>query len=276
MKRRVFFVSDRTGLTAEALGNSLLTQFEDFTFERLTLPFIDTPEKAQKAVQQINTATAEDGLQAIVFATLIDTTVRDILNQSQAMLMDFFNTFIEPLEVELKAHSSHKVGRLHGLEASTDTASAYKNRMDAINFTLNSDDGIGLQNYNQSDIILVGVSRCGKTPTCIYMAMQYGLFAANYPFTIEDMDKGTLPKELLANKNKIYGLTIDAERLQAIRSERRANSKYAALNQCRAEITELENIFCREKIPYLNTSSLSIEEISATILAQMGLKRRDF
>lgn len=275
MKRRVFFVSDRTGITAEALGNSLLTQFDGLEFERTSLRFIDTPEKAEQAVEQINAATDEQGLQCIVFVTLIDAPLRDILKRSRAMLMDFFNIFIEPLEKELKVHSSHTVGRLHGVHESADVDNAYKNRMNAINFTLSYDDGVGLQHYSKSDVILLGVSRCGKTPTCLYMAMQYGLFAANYPFTVEDMKNGKLPKELLANKNKIYGLTIDADRLHAIRSERRANSQYASLAQCRLELTELEEIFRREKIPYLNTSKLSIEEISATILVQMGLKRRD-
>lgn len=272
MAIRVYFVSDRTGITAETLGNSLLSQFDDIVFDKVTQPFIDTPEKANRVIADIQKHKSDTNDTIIVFATMVDEQIRAIIHQCKAVVLDFFNAFIKPLEEALEKKSSHSIGRFHSIL----TGGQYQSRIKAIEYTLNCDDGVGQQNYDKSDIILVGVSRCGKTPTCLYMAMQYGLFAANYPFTDEDIEQGKIPASLLGNKAKLFGLTIDAERLHAVRTERRADSKYASLSQCRLELGELEDIFQREKIPYLNTTNLSIEEISATILLETGLKRRSF
>lgn len=271
MKRSVFFLSDRTGITAEALGHSLLTQFEGIEFDQVTLPFIDSRDKAYQAVERINEAARVDGVKPLLFSTLINSELRELVAENSAGLMfDFFDTFIKPLEMELRRMSSHAVGRSHGMG----TYAQYKARIDAVNFALSNDDGVSTRGFPQADIILVGVSRSGKTPTCLYLALQYGIRAANYPLTEEDLDSHRLPAALHPFREHLFGLTIDPVRLQQIRSERRANSRYSSLQQCQTEIREVETIYRKEKIPYLDTSTVSIEEIATTILLHSGLQRR--
>jgi len=271
MKRTVFFVSDRTGITAEILGRSLLTQFEHIEFEQITIPYVDTMDKANQLVGRINDVSDTSGLKPLVFATLIDADIRDVITTCNGLLMDFFNTFIGPLEKELESHSSHTIGKSHGM----DDYESYKTRIDAVNYVLTTDDGTNTQHYHDADLILVGVSRCGKTPTCLYLALQFGVRAANYPITEEDCaEQLNLPICLTKHKNKVFGLTIDEHRLQAIRQERRPNSSYASLAQCKKELRTVENLYRIKQIPFLNSTSHSIEEISTKILQQTGVKRR--
>lgn len=270
MKRSVFFLSDRTGITAEALGHSLLTQFEEVEFEQTTLPFIDTREKAQQAVERINHAARSDGARPLLFSTLIDPELRELVTASEGLMFDFFDTFINPLEIELGAPSSHAVGRSHGIHI----YAAYKARIDAVNFALSNDDGVTTREYANADIILVGVSRSGKTPTCLYLALQYGIWAANYPLTEEDLESRRLPEVLDPFRARVFGLTIDPQRLQQIRSERRPGSRYASLQQCEFEVKTVETLYRRESIDYLDTSTVSIEEIATTILHKRGLARQ--
>lgn len=270
-KRTVFFLSDRTGITAETLGHSLLTQFDGAEFNQVTLPFIDSPERAREAVERINRTARETGEKPLLFSTLINDDVRDIVNhEAEGLLLDFFDAFIGPLERELDMKSTHTAGRAHGV---ADRAT-YTARIDAVNFALANDDGVTTRNYSKADLILVGVSRSGKTPTCLYMALQYGVNAANYPLTEEELDKGRLPKTLLEYKSKLYGLTIEPRRLQQIRTERRPDSKYASTHQVRFEIGEAEAMFRKARIPHINTTNASIEEIATTILHETGIKRR--
>ena len=269
MKRTVIYISDRTGITAAALGGALITQFDDFTYDTVTIPFIDTPEKATDAVKKINKVAAVDGLRPIVFDTIVSPELRKILKTANAMMIDFFHTFIGQLEKELAMESSFTVGKVHALV----NPLVYDNRMSAVNFSLNNDDGATTQNYQNADLILIGVSRCGKTPTSLYLSMQFGLKVANYPFVAEDMDNLKLPIELVRNRDKLFGLTIFPERLHEIRTERRANSRYAAQAQCQLEVRTVEALYRREKIPYLNTTTRSIEEIATKILAKRGIKR---
>jgi regulator of PEP synthase PpsR (kinase-PPPase family) len=268
-KRTVFFISDRTGITAETLGHSLLTQFQ-VAFEQVTLPFVDSPERARLALRQIEEANQASGEQSIVFSTVIDDEIRGILRSAKAVVFDFFETFIAPLEHELKVPSSHMVGRSHGLVDNT----MYDVRIDAMNYALNHDDGVTIHHYSQADVILVGVSRTGKTPACIYLALQYGVYAANYPLTEEDLEAGGLPKLLEPHRAKLYGLTIRAERLERIRNERRPNSRYASLRQCQYEVARAEAMFAKLRIPFINTTTMSIEEIATTILHERKLTRR--
>jgi len=270
-KRTVFFISDRTGITAETLGRSLLTQF-NVELEEVSLPFIDRPDRAEAAVRQINEAALNGGLPPIVFSTVVDSSVRDILLTAEAKFFDFFDTFIGPLEDDLGMRSSHMVGRSHGVGDNT----TYSHRIEAMNYALSHDDGMLSRNYDRADIILVGVSRTGKTPVCIYMALQFGIYAANYPLTSEDVLSGKLPAALLAHRTRLYGLTIRPERLVQIRGERRPNSAYASLRQCQYEVARTEALFRHEKIPHTNTTIMSIEEISTTILQETKLKRRLF
>lgn len=272
MKRTVFFISDGTGITAETLGHTLLTQFETLEHREITLPFIDTSERALACLDWIKRAAREDGVQPIVFTTLTDPDLRGLIEGSPALVLDLFKAFMEPLEAELGQSSSHVKGRSHGL---VDKAS-YDIRIEAINFTLNHDDGASTRHYRDAEVILVGVSRTGKTPTSIYLAMQFGIRAANYPLTEEDLGKGTLPRVLQPFRDHLYGLTINPDRLHRIRTMRRPNSAYASLSQCKRELTEAEELFRTEGISYLNTTSVSIEEIAAHILHEMGLKRRLF
>ncbi|MFT6734177.1 MAG: regulator of PEP synthase PpsR (kinase-PPPase family) [Polaribacter sp.] len=270
--RKVFFVSDRTGITAEMFGQSLLSQFEDIQFDETTLPFIDTEEKAQEVCRILAKAEIDSGYKPIVFDTIVTPEIRKVVQSSGALVLDFFHTFIGPLEKELAQSSSFRVGKTHSLA----NEGEYDSRIEAINFALNNDDGITMKHYDQADVILVGVSRCGKTPTSLYMAMQFGIKTANYPFTEDDMENLTLPVELKKHKNKVFGLTINPHRLHEIRTERKANSRYASLKQCQIEVREVEAMYRRLKIESLNTTSRSIEELATKILASAGIKRKVF
>lgn len=262
--RTVFFVSDGTGITAETFGHSVLTQFE-MRFRQIRLPFIDTMEKAEEAVRRINQAYETDGLRPIVFSTLVESELSRVVRKSRGMHMDLFQTFVEPLEQELGVKSTHTVGRSHNIADSEE----YKNRIEAINFSMAHDDGQSHQNLEAADVILVGVSRSGKTPTSLYLAMQYGIKAANYPLIPEDFERGKLPSGLLPHKNKIFGLSIAPDRLAEVRNERRPGSKYAALENCRYEINEAEKMMRREGIRWMSSTVKSIEEIATTILQEI-------
>lgn len=269
--RTVFFVSDGTGITAETFGHSVLTQFE-LRFKQIRLPFIDTPEKARDAVRQINEACVSDGRRPIVFSTLVKSNLSAIVRQSNGMHMDLIQTFVEPLEQELGVKSTHTIGRSHTIADSDE----YKNRIEAINFSLAHDDGQSHKNLSLADVILVGVSRSGKTPTSLYLAMQYGIKAANYPLIPEDFERGKLPSGLLPYKSKLFGLSITPERLSEVRNERRPGSKYAALENCRYEVNEAERMMLREGIRWMSSTVKSIEEIAATILQELKLQKRDY
>ncbi len=268
-QRTAYYLSDRTGITAETLGHSLLTQFDGIEWNKISVPFMDTLEKAQEVAEKINQSAARDGYRPMVFSTVVDPEMRQIIKQANCLIYDFFGTFIGSMEEELQQTSAHVVGRSHGVQNN----SSYFNRIAAINYTLNNDDGISAKNFSDADIILIGVSRSGKTPTCLYLALQYGIAAANYPLTEEDMDALRLPKILEPYRTKLFGLTLSAEQLYNIRQGRRRNSQYAALAQCQRELQWQESMYRVERIPYIDTSTISIEEISTTILTRCGLRR---
>ncbi|MBN1684259.1 MAG: kinase/pyrophosphorylase [Gammaproteobacteria bacterium] len=268
MNRIVFFVSDSTAITAETLGRSLLTQFKQFTFERITMPFVNTLEKAQKALEEINKISREQQAKVIVFSTLVDPHLRKILSPCNGLFIDFFDQVMPALKKELHAEPEQKIGQTHGIDPQI-----YSSRIEAINFALDTDDGLGIKHYDKADVILIGVSRSGKTPTCLYLALQFRIHAANYPITEEDMHSGQLPKSLETYRPKLFGLTIDPERLHEIREQRSPNSRYASLDQCQYETTQIERLFQQSNIPYLNSTHFSIEEISTRIMNQMGIKR---
>ena len=270
MRRTVFFVSDQTGITVEALGHSLLTQFDGLDYRPLTVPFVDTVDKASRVAASINHAAAEDGLRPIVFASLVREDVRAPLLECNALVLDYFDAFVAPIEKELGSRSSHALGRAHGIGDSQ----AYNARIEATNFAVAADDGHALDHYERADVILTGVSRSGKTPTCLYMALQYGVFAANYPLTDEDLEGTTLPTALRPHQAKVYGLTIAPERLRQIRLERRAQGRYATPQQISFELRAAEALFKRYGIRCVDTTHSSIEEIASTILSDVGLERR--
>ncbi len=268
-ERTVFFVSDGTGITAETFGNAILAQFEN-KFRRVRLPFIDSVDKAHNAVREINHTGIVDGKKSIVFTTLVNMEVLKVITDGcQGMLLDMFRTFVHPLETELNLKSNHRIGRFSDASKSRE----YQSRIEAINFSLAHDDGQSNTDLEHSDVILVGVSRSGKTPTSLYLAMQYGLKASNYPLIPEDFERRQLPPALKAHQNKLFGLSIHPERLSEIRKERRPNSRYASLENCRMEVSEAEAMMRRTGIRWLSTTTKSIEEIATTILQEIRPER---
>ena len=272
LKRVVLFVSDRTGITVETLAHSLLTQFEGIEFEKINCPFVDSTEKIDEVLKRISEITERSGQPPLVFSTLIDAKLRSRLEKAGAFVIDMFHAFIMPLDQELGISSSHAIGRSHGVGSDT----TYQARIDAVNFALANDDGITTANYGFADVILVGVSRTGKTPTSLYLALQFGIRAANYPLTDDDLLKDQLPNSLDGQKSKLFGLSILPERLRQIRQERRPDSEYASLKQCEHEVRQVEAMFRREGVPFINTSAMSIEEIATTVIQHNKLQRRWF
>jgi regulator of PEP synthase PpsR (kinase-PPPase family) len=269
-ERAVFFISDQTGVTAETLGHSLITQYAGQEFRQMTLPFIDTEDKAREAVETIDAECDHGGPRPIVFSTLVQPNLRAIVRESRGLHLDIFDEFLEPLTSELGEEPTYVSGRAHGMS----DIDAYMKRIEATNFALANDDGGISRNYDEADVNLVGVSRSGKTPTCLYLALQYGVYAANYPLTDEELENGNLPDFLTKQKQKLYGLTIAPERLREIRKERRPMGRYSSAQQVRYELREAEKIFRRYGVPYVNTTSFSIEEISSRILDSTGVERR--
>lgn len=279
--RSAFFISDGTGITAETLGHSLLAQFEQSAedvppeqdrvkFDTQTIPYVDTPEKAKEVIVKINRCFQRDHQKPILFATIINPEIRKIFAGSNGFIIDIFSTFLNPLENELNLKSSYSVGRGHSIL----NDHHYNTRMEAVNFALDNDDGARTRHYNAADVIVVGVSRCGKTPTCLYLAMQFGIKAANYPFTEDDFDDLKIPKVLRPYKNKLFGLIIDADRLVSIRHERKPNSQYASYKQCDFESRSILALFNRENIPHINSTHASIEEIATRLMAVFKLERK--
>lgn len=272
MKRTAFFISDSTGITAETLGAALLSQFPQIDFSRITIPYINSEDKAREVVTQINKATRKDQAKALVFSSLAKPEIRSLIADCNCMFIDFFDILVGPLETELQSKYVQEVGKFHKIPDSK----TYEARIAAIDFALSTDDGVGIKNYKSAEIILIGVSRSGKTPTCIYLALKYGIRAANYPITEEDITVLALPEVLRPYRKKIFGLTIGAERLHEIREQRKPNSTYASLPQCQKEFRYIEQMFKNEHIPYLESTDFSIEEIATQIITKTPIKRHVF
>ena len=268
--RHAFFISDRTGITAESMGEALLNQFDGIEFKRATYPFVDTEAKARETVALVNQVAANAAERPLIFSSIVDEDIRKIVKTSAGLHLSFFDAFMGELETELSLRANHQIGRTHGIQ---DTE-RYDARMEAVNFSISHDDGVSDTDLQKADVILVGVSRSGKTPTCLYLALQYGIRAANYPLTPDDLDSTNLPRMLKPFKHKIYGLTIEPQRLHHIRSERRPDSRYASIENCRFEVNEAESMFRQHNIPFTNTTHKSIEELAASILIATKLQRR--
>ncbi len=269
MKRTAFFVSDGTGITAETLGEALLAQFEGLEMEFVRMPYVDTEEKARAAVERIDAAALRDAAPPLIFDTVVDRHLRQILGTSRGNMFDIFATFLAPLEQALGKPSSFTVGGFHHTQHHQ-----YHQRIDAIHYAMANDDGASGSEYAKADVILVGVSRSGKTPSCVYLAMQFGVHAANYPITEDDLDRGRLPAALGPYQDRLFGLSIDPERLASIRHERKPDSRYASLRQCEDEVRQVEGLFRRHRIPFLNTTQMSVEEISTRVMMEKGIQGR--
>jgi len=272
MRRTVFFLSDGTGITSQMLGHSLLTQFEGVEFDQVTLSFIDSLQKAEECRARIEQEAARGNGQPVVFSTLVNTDVRAVVRRTSALFLDFFETFIGPLEAGLGIPSTHTIGRSH----SAMDKKGYHNRIEAINFAMSHDDGASDVDLDASDVILVGVSRSGKTPTCLYLALQFGVRAANYPLIPEDLERKQLPRALRSKKAKLYGLSIAPERLTEIRQSRRPHSRYADLENCRFEVEQAQQLMRREGIRWLDSTAKSIEEIATTIMRELRIEKHLF
>ncbi|WP_087026604.1 posphoenolpyruvate synthetase regulatory kinase/phosphorylase PpsR [Thaumasiovibrio subtropicus] len=268
--RDVFYVSDGTAITSETMGHAVLGQFSIET-KQTTVPFVENIERAEEVKLLINNAFEKRGTKPLVFYSIVVPEVREIIEQANGQFYDVLKTLVEPLSRDLGLTPTPKLQRSHSINRD---ARSYMDRIAAIEYTLAHDDGISLNNLEESDIILLGVSRCGKTPTSLYLAMQFGIRAVNYPFIQEDMDSLKLPSAIEPYRYKTFGLTITPERLHAIREGRMANSEYASQDQCEKELGKVEALFRKEAIPYLNTTSLSVEEISTRLLDMSGLQRR--
>lgn len=266
--RTIVFISDGTGITAETLGNGLLSQFEDIEFAHVRYPFTDSMEKADACLQRITETGRKDGQRPVVIMTMMDGGIAARLRQADALFLDLFEAFIAPLEQELGQRSTHSVGRSHSQENR-----AYANRIAAMNFALAHDDGVSAADLKNADVILVGVSRSGKTPTSLYLSLQFGLKAANYPLIPEDFERDRLPDSLLPYRDKLFGLTIAPEQLHRIREERRPNSQYASLQNCRAEVAAAESLMRRAGIDWLDMTSRSIEEMAVHLLQAINKRQ---
>jgi hypothetical protein len=269
--RTVCFVSDRTGVTAETLGHALLSFFDGIAFSAVTMPFVRDAAQASGVVGRINALGAEQNSPPIVFCTVVDQEARAVIQQANALVIDLFSAFVGQLEAALGAKAG-AVGMpaMHG--AKTDPT--YTARIEATNYALANDDGSGARDYRSANVVLMGVSRSGKTPTCLYLALQYGVFAANYPLADEDLEGGRLPRALMPHRQKLYGLILKPDRLQQIRSERRPGSRYASPQQVQYELRAAQTLFDRFGVPYLDVTESSIEEIASRILDEMGLVRQ--
>jgi len=271
MQRTVFFVSDGTAITTETLGHSLLTQFSGIRFTQQRIPFVDSPEKAAEVREQIDQACAQDGAAPVVFISIVNDRTRAVLYRSQGIILDLFADFLDTLERELGVAREARVGRAHGGADSE----RYADRMEATNYALSHDDGVSLS-YENADLVLVGVSRSGKTPTCLYMALNFGVKAANYPLTQHDLENQRLPDSLRPHTGKIVGLMIDADRLAQLRETRKPGSRYASLRQCHWEVDAAESLLRSSGIAVIHTTHSSIEEIASRILVQLGMQREMF
>lgn len=275
MKRKVFFLSDSTGMTAENLGKSLLAQFPHIRFESVTKPFIDTPEKAHKIAAEIRADVGINEGRPIVIDTIVSEDVSSIIRAVDCFYIDIFSTFVAPLESELGTQSSHTVGHPAIFREDNQSVNkAYMHRIEAVHFALANDDGMHLHRYDEADIILIGVSRTGKTPSSVYLGMQFGIKAANYPLIPDDLELNKLPAALKDHQKKLFGLTIRPARLAEIRNERKPNSTYASLRNCMDEVRQAEALYRQYRVPYIDTTQLSIEEISARMLQRAGIERR--
>lgn len=268
--RTAFFISDGTAITAETLGRSLLSQFEHTEFEIEIIPYVDTIELANQAVMRINQVFAQTGVLPLVFDTIVNGDIREIINAANAFNLDIYEGLIGRISDEIGELPKAHTGVAHS-DVDSDT---YKERIEAVHFALDNDDGARVHHYDRADIILIGLSRSGKTPTSLYLALQFGIRAANYPLTEEDLDQVYLPSILKPYKNKLFGLTIQTDRLVKIREERKSGSRYASLSQCQAEQAAIASIYSNENIPHLDVSEISVEEIATRILQITGLKRR--
>ncbi|MEO9326029.1 pyruvate, phosphate dikinase/phosphoenolpyruvate synthase regulator [Nocardioides sp. C4-1] len=257
----VFFLSDSTGISAETMGNALLIQFPDLVFERTTIPFIGTVEKAREVVAILDEA-MDGPVTPLAFTTAAEDQIRLELARTRAPIIDFFEMHMGRVEQVLGQQGVREVARLHGVG----DIKRYNTRMAAVEFTIEHDDGQSLRALDRADVVLLAPSRCGKTPTSMYLALQHGLFVANYPLVDEDLESRDLPRPVRDLADRCFGITTTADRLSRVRNERRPGSRYAELSQCRWELRQAGLLFDRHRIPTIDSATKSVEEMAALVL----------
>jgi len=260
----VFFLSDSTGISAETMGNALLIQFPDLVFERTLIPFISSVEEARRVVAVLDAA-MDGPVTPLAFTTTAVDEVRLELLRSRCPLIDFFGMHMAQVEATLNATGMRVAARLHGVG----DIKRYNARMAAVEYAIEHDDGQSLRALDKADVILVAPSRCGKTPTTMYLALQHGVFVANYPLVDEDFDTAELPRPIRGLRDRCFGIVTTPARLSQVRNERRPNSRYASLQQCSYELRQAEAMFKTHRIPVINSSAKSVEEMSTVILQTM-------
>jgi [pyruvate, water dikinase]-phosphate phosphotransferase / [pyruvate, water dikinase] kinase len=257
----VFFLSDSTGISAETMGNALLIQFPDLRFERRLIPFISTIEEARRVVAILDAA-MDGPVTPLAFTTAAVDEIREVLHSSRCPLIDFFDMHMSRVESILGVRGLHVASRLHGVG----DIKRYNARMAAVEYAIEHDDGQSTRALDKADVILIAPSRCGKTPTTMYLALQHGVFVANYPLVEDDFDTADLPRPVRRLRDHCFGLTTTPGRLSQVRQERRPNSRYASLEQCTYELRQAEALYHRQRIPVVNSSAKSVEEMSTVIL----------
>ena len=263
----VYYISDSTGILITNLAHALLCQFPEINFHEEKFPFVRTVEEAEKILAYI--LKHSSGRRPIIFSTITDPKVRQVLDSPEVEFFDAFDYFLQRLENSLEATAL----RVPGFSRHIDHISM-ADRVEAIHFCLEHDDGTRVQEYDEANVIMLGVSRTGKTPVSVYLATQMGLKAANFPLTSEHLDVYQLPEHIRRNRKCAIGLTTTPELLHSVREKRYAGSKYAHFSTCREEIRKAEQIFERYQIPIVNTAGKSIEEIATQVTQEMGLSKK--
>ena len=261
----VFFISDSTGISAETMGNALLAQFPTVPFERRLIPFLRTTREAEEVREQLNQA-MDGPVEPIVFLTVVDEEVREVLLGTRAPVIDFVSGHLARIEAQLGLSSDHAPARLHGVGDSR----RYNRRMQAVEFAIEHDDGQSVRAIEKADVVLIAPSRCGKTPTSMYLALMHGIFVANYPLADEDLAEEVLPESIAGIADRCFGLLTSPQRLTAVRSERMPDSRYASLAQTRWELSRARRVYDVHSIPFVDSSSKSVEEMSTLILQSLA------
>ena len=263
----VFFLSDSTGITAETMGNALLIQFPDLRFERRLIPFISTIDEARRVVKVLDTAAAGP-VTPLAFSTAAVEEVRHELSRTTCPLIDFFDLHMQRVESILGTKGIRVAARLHGMG----DVKRYNTRMAAVEYAIEHDDGQSMRALDKADVILIAPSRCGKTPTTMYLALQHGIFVANYPLVDEDFETAELPRPVRGLRDRCFGMLTTPARLSQVRHERRPNSRYASLEQCTYELRQAEAMYRNHRLPVINSSTKSVEEMSTVILQTLNHK----
>jgi regulator of PEP synthase PpsR (kinase-PPPase family) len=257
----VFFLSGSTGISAETMGNVLLIQFPDLHFERRLFPFITTVEEARRVVAILDAA-MDGPVPPLVFSTAAVDEIREVLLTTRCPVIDFFGLHMQRVEETLGVRGMRVAARPHGMG----DLQRYNNRMSAIEFAMQHDDGQSLRALDKAEVILVAPSRCGKTPTTMYLALQHGIFVANYPLVDEDFESIDLPRPLRKLRDRCFGILTTPQRLSQVRTERRASSKYASLEQCTYELRRAAAMFRLHNVPTIDSTTSSVEEMATVIL----------